>query len=1474
MKSPRFVRGSLVRAAFLVGCLCTHARAIETAGTLLIDLDCADYNVAEGIWPQHSLTGIQGSFSKQPTGTPQLETIAGRTALVLDGDGDFLTGPLTTSALHAAGAPYSVEYWAFQGQIRPEETVVSWSSRGGPDGTHAAFRYSSGNAGAVGRWGGPDMAYVAPHAGGPAVGQWHHIVATYDGTAEKVYVDGVLNAQENATLDAKDATPIYIGTERNNDATSTDSGRVRQFSGAISKIRIHGGALSATQVKANYDAELPQHPGITTTALLHPPVNRWSFSEAAAAAPEGTIVTDSMGGLNGVIRGTGATFTGTGLTLPGGAPAALPAYVDLPNGLISSKQRVSFELWVTQNSTAPVVQTGSRMVVFSKSTLGEINYAGNTPAFNGADSIALHAHQAGNNHMRLERVGGTIPNGGNGRQSENATTFGTKVHYVVVYDPQFKEWRSYRNGYLMEALPETQGPSTIGDVNCWLGRSDYGADNGFAGTFDEFRIYNYTLSEGEIRGNTVAGPDALTSAAVQPLAWTPTAGGTYAFNNAGGQENWGTGNPFPDAAGSFASIVTNLTGDQTVELNTTATVGSLAFGDADGSNKITIAAGTGGVLDLNGGAGMNASLSQTAASAPNEISAPLQFSSYTELANTSSTAALTLSGPLTGTAGLSKTGGPVLLTGNSNGAYTGPIAVQGGILSVGDGGTSGTLHGGTIDINDEGTLVFNRSDATTVNPTTTGTGTVRFAGSGTVTHTGNLGSAIVQVSGTGQVTNAGTINAPNSIVVDPVSSLLNHSPLTVGNFANINGEFVMDLPTSFNVGTDLNVGDRVMGPSALKISDGTVNAATIYVGKNVNTSGVILQTGGVVNDVTGGNDGQIGGTNNEAKASWGAYRMLGGVLNTTNHFQVGSHGIGVMEVENATVNFNGGFPSIGRFRNAAGDPYGRGVLDVRNGGVVNQLIAGNRINIGEKGIGTLNIRDGGLLNVAGGLAVGLGGATDAGEGTVNLLPGGTLLTQLVGQGNTITGGAGVARLNFHGGILRAKGNQPGTTTNDFISGLDRAYVYARGAIIDTNGFSVRATQMFEDPTGDGVATIPVLNGGSGYLAPPYLEIVGDGVGATAFANLTNGSITSITITNPGTDYTTPPTVNILGGGAGTGLQLGTPTMATNVPGSFTKTGSGTLSLQSFNPYTGPTNVAEGTLLINGDHGQATGKTTVVAGATLGGIGYLGSDVEVNGTLNPGTLTTGFTCGSLSMEKNVAFKEGSSLVIDIDDLQLPTCDNLAVQGNLDISHAALKVNVADIAKGLPYTIASFGSLTGTFVSVPPGTTVNYFTDRVVITAVGTPFQSWIGGYFPAGSDATIAGPDADPDGDGLSNAQEFALGGLPNNPADRAKVFALAADSSDTGTAKELVLTIAVLQGTPAFGGTPSPSASYNGYTYTVKGDTTLDAFDSAVSVVTPLTTDLPPAPAGYEYRSFRLDASDGLSSRGFLRVDVSATATP
>ena len=52
-----------------------------------------------------------------------------------------------------------------------------------------------------------------------------------------------------------------------------------------------------------------------------------------------------------------------------------------------------------------------------------------------------------------------------------------------------------------------------------------------------------------------------------------------------------------------------------------------------------------------------------------------------------------------------------------------------------------------------------------------------------------------------------------------------------------------------------------------------------------------------------------------------------------------------------------------------------------------------------------------------------------------------------------------------------------------------------------------------------VVNVQVLNGGSGYLAPPLVNIIGDGAGATAVATLGQGGVVDyITITNPGAGY--------------------------------------------------------------------------------------------------------------------------------------------------------------------------------------------------------------------------------------------------------------------------------------------------------------------------------------------------------------------
>ena len=62
----------------------------------------------------------------------------------------------------------------------------------------------------------------------------------------------------------------------------------------------------------------------------------------------------------------------------------------------------------------------------------------------------------------------------------------------------------------------------------------------------------------------------------------------------------------------------------------------------------------------------------------------------------------------------------------------------------------------------------------------------------------------------------------------------------------------------------------------------------------------------------------------------------------------------------------------------------------------------------------------------------------------------------------------------------------------------------------------------------GVVTgITITNGGSGYLYPPVIKIVGVGTGAIATAVITGGVVTSIIINNGGIGYTTTPTITFI-----------------------------------------------------------------------------------------------------------------------------------------------------------------------------------------------------------------------------------------------------------------------------------------------------------------------------------------------------------
>src|SRR5690606_23555287 len=185
---------------------------------------------------------------------------------------------------------------------------------------------------------------------------------------------------------------------------------------------------------------------------------------------------------------------------------------------------------------------------------------------------------------------------------------------------------------------------------------------------------------------------------------------------------------------------TTLTGTNTYSGGTTISAGTLAIGNGGTTGSIT------GDVTNNGA---------------------LQF-------NRSD--AVGFAGAISGTGSVTQAGsGTTTLTGANT--YSGGTTISAGTLSIGDGGTAGSITG---DVTNNGTLQFNRSDAVGFAGVIGGTGSLTQAGSGATTLTGTntysggttisagtlaIGDGGTAGSITGDVTNNGTLQFNRSDAV-------------------------------------------------------------------------------------------------------------------------------------------------------------------------------------------------------------------------------------------------------------------------------------------------------------------------------------------------------------------------------------------------------------------------------------------------------------------------------------------------------------------------------------------------------------------------------------------------------------------------------------------------------------------------------------------------------------------------------------
>ena len=267
-------------------------------------------------------------------------------------------------------------------------------------------------------------------------------------------------------------------------------------------------------------------------------MNRWSFNNAAGVAATGTVIVDSISGASATVRcGTAAglrgTFTGSALTLPGATngnqtPTNVSAYVDLPNGIVSSKTDLSVEVWATPVS----VKSWQRLFDFGRTNLsgnaaaqgagaaaGEIlpTATSATGTTSSVDDIMLAVNRG--TTANTQRVAGRI-GGATELTADTALTItaGTQYHFVLTFTDGAGSYGSgggqlawYLNGVRATTRDVNFHLASLSDVNNWLGRSQFSGDSCANVSYDELRLYDHAMSAGEIAASYAAGPDAIFS---------------------------------------------------------------------------------------------------------------------------------------------------------------------------------------------------------------------------------------------------------------------------------------------------------------------------------------------------------------------------------------------------------------------------------------------------------------------------------------------------------------------------------------------------------------------------------------------------------------------------------------------------------------------------------------------------------------------------------------------------------------------------------------------------------------------------------------------------------------------------------------------------------------------------------------------------------------------------------------------------
>ncbi|MCA0248161.1 MAG: autotransporter-associated beta strand repeat-containing protein [Proteobacteria bacterium] len=528
-------------------------------------------------------------------------------------------------------------------------------------------------------------------------------------------------------------------------------------------------------------------------------------------------------------------------------------------------------------------------------------------------------------------------------------------------------------------------------------------------------------------------------------------------------------------------------------------------------------------------------------------------------------------GAMSGTGTLTKSGtGTVVLTGENT--FSGGTIITGGILQIGNGGTTGSLAG---NVQNDGTLAFFRSDNITFGGDISGTGGLLFMGNATVTLTGNntftggiaMGGGTLVVGADSELGGAGsTLTLAGSTVQATASFTSNRAiVLSTGGGTFNTGDNVLTL-----AGVVSGVGGLVVGEGSSVVLTG----ANTYSGGTTISSGALLTLGGsgsIQGDVANSGTMQFAGTGTTfggAISGSGAVQQVSGTtVLTGNSSHTGGTTItgGTLQlgIDNAltmagALAINGGTFDLSGYAQTIGALSGSGGGVALNGGALTVNQTGNTTYAG--------------------IVSGAGSFIKEGSGTL-------VLTGANTNANTVVNGG-----TLQGTTSSLQGNIANNATVVF----DQAATGTYAGNMSGNGGLAK----------NGSGTLILSGDNSGYTGTTTVNAgllqIGDGIGGTAMAgNIVNNAAVAFMAGGAGLSY----------GGSISGSG------GVSVAGTAQTTFTGTHS------YTGGTTVTS-TAGLNIGNSTTTAKIVGALTADGGLVNFVNADLSGMGAItarNGGTL---------------------------------------------------------------------------------------------------------------------------------------------------------------------------------------------------------------------------------------------------------------